>query len=444
MINHNENMWRRVFKLSATFLIAIFLLIGCKKKTTDVGLNAIDSNSLLKGGGIDTFSLSTFSKLDDSVVTKNAILSTLGSCNFPDFGKMNASIFTQIRLVASNPVFEDMSRIIVDSMVLSLKYAGFSGKSDAQTFEVYELNDTISSSSAVNYFINSSIPLKSTNLVDPNANTYAMKSTQSVKVDTTLSVPQLRIKLDTNFAKKLISDTKSNPSDFASADAFVAYFKGLCIRTNNPPQAVGSGGIGYFALTDEATKMTIYYRVRREAPNQNILDKKTYSFRINSSAQRFNRVEIDRSNTKSKQVLDNPTLGQAEFYAQAYGMRGVVKLNTLNNLPKSTIIHKAELFLPVQQIVGSVYSQGSELTLAANLSSEGLSLLNFGFYSEFRKGFVIDVRNFVQQVVSKRIGNTELFIAPKQFISSADRIIFNGKQTSNKLQPKLTLIYTEF
>ena len=117
---------------------------------------------------------------------------------------------------------------------------------------------------------------------------------------------------------------------------------------------------------------------------------------------------------------------------------------TITNLPKSTIIHRAELFLPVQQGLLSPYNLGNEITLAAKLSEEGLSLLNFGVYNDFRKGFVIDVRNLVQQVVSGRLENTDLFVAPKNFITSADRIIFNGTQTSNKLQPKLTLIYSEF
>ncbi|MBU2018523.1 MAG: hypothetical protein KJ941_02650, partial [Bacteroidetes bacterium] len=188
----------------------------------------------------------------------------------------------------------------------------------------------------------------------------------------------------------------------------------------------------------------IYYRVRRPSPNENILDKKQYSFRINSSSQRFNRVEIDRSGTKVEQVINSNQLGQTEFYAQAYGARAVVRLKSITDLPKNTIIHKAELFLPVQYQLASAYNQGSDVTLAANLSEEGLSLLNFGVYSDFRKGFIIDVRNFVQQIVAGRIVNTDLYIAPKQFISSADRIIFNGQQTTNKLQPKLTLIYTEF
>jgi hypothetical protein len=444
MINHKMGLWRKVFQLSATFLLCLLFSVSCKKRTTDIGISSLDKNALLEGGGIDTFSLTTFTELDDTVITKNSVLSTLGSYNDPVFGKINASIFTQIRLVSSSPTFEDISRIVVDSMVLSLKYAGYTGKSDNQTFEVFELNDTISAVPSVLYYKGSSIPLKSINLVDPNADTYKMKSTTEVIIDTLLSVPQLRIKLDTNLAKKFIMDAASNPEYFNTADAFISYFKGICIRVNNPSQSVGSGGIGYFALTDEATKLTIYYRVRQEAPNQNIFNGKQYSFRINSSSQRFNRIEIDRAGTKVDQVINMQQLGQTEFYAQAYGARAVVRLNSITDLPKNTIIHKAELFLPVQYQLASSYNQGSEVTLAANLSVNGLSLLNFGLYSDFRKGFVIDVRNFVQQVVSGRLINTDLYIAPKQFISSADRIIFNGQQTTNKLQPKLTLIYTAF
>ncbi|MFT5581395.1 MAG: hypothetical protein ACI9G9_000645, partial [Psychromonas sp.] len=137
--------WRRVFQLSATFLLAISLSVSCKKKDTSIGANAIDQNSLLNGAKVDTFSLKSFSIIEDSVRTKNPAQNTLGSYVDPVFGKVDASIYTQIRLASSNPNFGNTSQIVLDSFVLAMRYSGFTGKNDPQTFEVYELEEEISS-----------------------------------------------------------------------------------------------------------------------------------------------------------------------------------------------------------------------------------------------------------------------------------------------------------
>jgi hypothetical protein len=90
--------WREVLRLSATFLLAILLITSCKKKDSTLGTNVLDPNSLLNSAQIDTFSLTTFTVVDDSVITDNPAYSVLGSYNDPKFGTMNASFYTQIRL----------------------------------------------------------------------------------------------------------------------------------------------------------------------------------------------------------------------------------------------------------------------------------------------------------------------------------------------------------
>lgn len=440
MMNHTGFTWRRVYTLSATFLLLLTLAISCKKKETKVGLSAIDQEQLIEGGGIDTFSLLTYSKLDDTVFTKNPAISILGTYNDPEFGIARASIYTQFRLTASNPVFEPSSKILVDSFVLSMAYTGFTGKTDAQTFEVYELDDTLSSSSSVKYYMDSDIPLKSNNLVMASSATQKMEWEKPAVVDTSLKVPQLRLKLDTTLARNFIETANGTGGQFASNEAFLQYFKGLCIKTNGATPASGQGGIGYFNLTDDNSRLTIYYRVVQSTGDTL---KKNYFIRVNSAAQRYTRVEFTRS-SKIQALLSNPILGQSEFYAQAFGMRGVIKLPTITNLPKTTIIHKAELFLPIEYQTGQFYENGSSVTIAADVFGDGLFALNLGTYSDFRKGYVVDIRAFVQQVVSGGIENMELFVGPQQFITSANRIVFNGPNTTNKLKPKLSIIYSEF
>lgn len=438
-------MWRRVFGLSATFLLTFFIAFSCKKKDTLLGMNSINPDGLLAGGGVDTFSLKTFSELDDTVITKNSTLSILGSYHDPVFGKMSAAIYTQFRLPSFSPVFEPAEEIIVDSMILALRYAGFNGKSDNQIFEVYELADSIAASTDSSYYDFSATPLKPDNWVLAGKENITMKPTTNAIVDTISVSPQLRIPLDTVKAKKFINDARNATGEFQNETNFADYFRGLCIRTNNPPQSKGTGGIGYFNLIDQDSKMIIYYRVRIINGSDTTYLKKTFNFNINSSCQRYNQVVIDRSGTNVQNVLNNPALGQKEFYAQAFGTRAVIQLTSISDLPKTAIIHSAELFLPIQFQTGSSYQPGTEVTLATRFAGDNvLSLLSFGTYSDFRKGFVLDIRGYVQQVVAGKIANSDLYISPRQFITSADRIVFNGVETMNKVQPKLSIIYTEF
>jgi uncharacterized protein YbcV (DUF1398 family) len=441
-----KHEWRRVFGLSATFLLAFSVFLACKKKETTLGINDIDQNSLLEGGGIDTFSLVTFSEDDDTVITKNPALAVLGSYNDPVFGTFNASIFTQIRLATLNPNFGDTTTLIIDSMVLSLRYAGFNGKKDVQTFEVHELDEIIDKDTAVKYYIDSDLAIKVDNLIMPGTGSITPKPDSKVVIDGVEGDAQLRLSLDTNLARKLIRETYTPGGAFSSADNFTNFFKGVRISVNNPPQAYGSGGVFYFNLVDAASKMTIYYRQTEIVGGVPTELKKKYDFVINSSSEDFTKVVKVRTGTNVKNVLDNPSMGQTEFYSQAFGTRAVVGMKGLENLPKNIIIHKAELFLPVQFQTGSPYFPGSQITVAARLDSttEDFFLLNVGSFSDFRKGYVIDLRNYVQQIVAGKVKNKDLYLAPRQFITSAERIIFNGSNTSNKAQPKLSIIYTEF
>ena len=72
------------------------------------------------------------------------------------------------------------------------------------------------------------------------------------------------------------------------------------------------------------------------------------------------------------------------------------------------------------------------------------SIGTLGEYSSSQKAFTISIREYIQSVILGEIENTELILSPFFFISSADRIIFNGKQTLNKAKPKLDIVYTEF
>ena len=418
------------------FILATLLISACKKKDTLVGQGVLNPDDYLNGITTDTFEIETYTIAEDSIITSNPPNTVLGSYKDPKFGGFNASFYTQFRLGSLNPVFGDPSQIVMDSFVLALKYVGYYGDLSDQTFEIYELDEDLSIDS--NYYSFSTKNVKSSNLVRIGMGTITPKPNQTSIVGGDSLDAQLRIQLDTNFAKNLVLEA-NNGTAFLTNEAFMTFFKGFYVKTNNPTQASGQGAAFYFNLNDAASKLTMYFKLAGI--------NKTFDFLINSSCADFTHLEINNSGTSISAILQNQSLGVNEFYAQAFKHRAVVKIKHINSLPPNTIIHKASLTLPIQYQTGYRFVPGVSISVAAKLKSTDqyyTSLGTYGGFEEYEKHFRIDVRDYIQAVLKGSIDNTGLVISPRYFINSAERIIFNGKNTSNKKKPQLIVTYTTF
>ena len=446
MIQPIFSKWRRE-TLFAAFLLLPLLFTNCKKKDTTVGSAAFDPTELLLAGAVDTFTINTYTTIEDSITTRNPTFNLLGEMNDPIFGKISTSFYTQVRLVSANPDFGALSDIIVDSFVLAMRFGDHTGNYSEQTFEVYELQDAISSDTAVKFYEFSTLPLKQPlkNLVMPGKGTFKPDPLGEAVIDTLLVDPQMRLSLDTNFAKTLLNEA-INGTSFASNDAFIDFFKGFYIKTNNPTQAPGQGAIYSLDMRSSASKLTIYYRRLQQVNGVPTYVVKNYDFVINENCQSFNHVEFDRSGTKVSAADGNKVSGNTEFYAQAFGVRAVVEIPGLSNLPKTALIHKAVLDLPIQYQTASVYNPGLKVFFYNKLSenSKLSSVIYTPNVSEYTKSINTDMRGYVQDIVTGTITNKPIYISPLRSVTSMDRIVFNGRNTSNKMKPKLYVIYTEF
>tara|TARA_B100000524_G_scaffold262384_1_gene143058 strand:+ start:2544 stop:3824 length:1281 start_codon:yes stop_codon:yes gene_type:complete len=419
------------------FFLCSFAIISCKKKEYQLGSDVIDSTSILDGTSVDTFSLYTYTITEDSVISDNPANVVLGSYQDPIFGNYEASFFTQLRLAGVDPNFGDPSLIVIDSFVIALEYVGYYGDLDPQTFEVYELDESMFLDST--YYSFSTINHSSTNLV-PIDNAIITPNTSSPTiVDGDSLAPQLRIHLDTNLARSLITEATSGSTTFSSNDDFLEFFKGLHIKTNNVFQSQGEGAALYLDINDPSSKATIYFRQEGEPASYDLL--------INSDCADFTKVSIDQTGTDVEQVLIDSTEGQDTYYAQAFGARGAMSIPGLINLPKNVVVHRADLSLPIQFQTGYKYQPGSNVSLATRVDSLSQGLINVGVvgvYNPIQKSFDINIRDYVQSIINKEIPLTELMVSPLFFINSAERIIFNGSNTINKMKPKLTITYTSY
>ncbi len=431
----NSFQWRKVQILSATFFCITLALVACKKKETMVGKDAFDANGLLNSNAVDTFQLKTYTIEEDSVVTKDQLHALLGAYNDPKFGTVDASFYTQISL--DNPGSTTFGvNPIVDSIVLSLQYTGYYGENDAQTFEVYELDDDLSAVSDSLYYSFTSKNVKPTNLVFPGKETITPQpSVKSVVGNDTLAA-QLRIPLKNSLATYLMDGV--GLGNFATQDLFHQYFKGIYVKVSNPNPPSGQGAVYYFSLSAINSKLTIYYK--------NDLISKTFSFLMNGTSVDFNHVNFNRTGKPFDNLINNPALGNTEFYAQSFTSRAVVEMSGISNIPKNSIIQKAQLILPVTHYTNNLLYPSLQLNVGTRISADNDTIFSRGnwVYDDNLKAYVIDLRLHVQQVVSQIIANRGVFLRPTYFNSTTERIIFNGSESVNKKKPKLVVTYTNY
>lgn len=440
-----HNNWRKGILLSACFVLALSVLPGCKKTSSKFGTEALNVDDLLAAGGVDTFQLKTYSVLEDTLSTGNQVFGTVGAFHDPKFGIINASLYTQMTISGSIQI---PSATIVDSVVLSLNYGGYYGKLDPQTFEVYELSEEVSKDGT--YKRNSTKTTTGANLVDAGSATQTPNTTNKVVISDgeggsdTLN-PQLRLKLDNAFGQQFLDDmvASGGTGTFASSDAFLSsgYFKGFKINVADATPASGKGAVLYFNLGNSQTKMTIYYKLMNDP-----ITPREVALIINSACGDFNHADVDHTGYHIADVLSNPLNGQTQFYTQSFDSRAVIEFPTVNNLSSKSVINNALLFIPVAYQTGNYYYPSVNLELGYKTDSGKIVAFRTASYNDSQKAFILDLRDYIQDIVSGKAENRGLYLmqSSKYFSCTAERIVFNGPATPYKSKPKLVIKYTEF
>ncbi|HZH86440.1 MAG TPA: DUF4270 family protein [Brumimicrobium sp.] len=424
--------WRKIILFFAAFFCLTTSITSCKKKKNPVGSEALNAGSIMSSDGVDTFKIQTYTVEEDSVFSMDPEFNLIGSYNDEVFGMVEAEFYTQLTLSGFSPDFGDLNALVVDSAVMAFEFGGYYGNLNEQLFEVYEITDDLSRDSS---YTRTSVAQTSTqNLVPTGSNEGLITPNTEVRavVGTDTLNPQLRIPLDLVFAKNLLGVAEGAISD---AD-FVQTFKGLHFKVNNGMLSTGEGSIVYLATTKPASKLTVYYTSNGE--------QGTYDFIVNGNAIDFNHVKTDYSATRVQQVIDDNSLGDVEFYAQAFSTRAKIDFNSISNLPENIIVHSATLELPVNYYLGSNFYPSSEVNVSAQLfdNDDRKYVVTTVTYNQTRKSYVIDLRTYIQNIVKGEIKNNGVFISPKKYNTTTERIIFNGANSTNKKQPKLSIVYT--
>ncbi len=351
-------MKRRYLVLSFAVLITAFAVLfsACRKinEFSDVGGGLIPPID-----NINTFDTSlqvqvfndTFGILTDSLRIGSDDRHFLGQIsNDPIFGRTNAELYLELKPGLSDFFtngtypFGRKDSLVLDSVVLVLGYGERYGDSTIpQTINVYELNQAFKLDSS--YLVRQQ-PLSYGAQLNPGGQLiFPSRLDDSVKVFRDTTAGQMRIKLDTNFARRMMNYDTSNA--YRSDSAFKTYFKGFAVRS------VGSGNaiIG-IDMKSANTKLAFYYKLPKRSGS---LDSTSVTyFTFYSQCKSANYVKRDYAGSPVAAAAGVTVQAPIAYIQNSPGTYASIKIPDLPAL-SNRVVHRAEL------IVEQVYDPSDQL-----------------------------------------------------------------------------------
>ena len=431
--------------LFMAFVAISFLLFACNKKPDRVGIGIQPTTEELSVLFDNSTGLLSHSLMEDSVRTDANVIQTgmTGSMMDPVFGRTTANIFSQFRLSENGHNFG--TDPILDSMVLSLRYSSFYGDStSSQTIRIYELDQNMDADTA--YYSNRVI---SDDGIEIGTLTFVPKPGDSVNVGGEFLSPQLRIKLDTVFAKEILN---ADESVFIDNESWLEFMKGLRISAEH---ATADGGIMLFDMFSVNTALTLYYKTN------DLQDTLSFVFLSNNNCARFTSFDhndyLDASPAFRSQVIDGDTsLGADIFYLQSMGgVKAQIRLPDIQEFfaDRAVTINEAKLIF-------NIYDDGAELAGPpqlglAKIDEDGdyvplpdateASSYYGGYLNEGKTQYYFRISRHVQQVLTGESPNYPLALLISGASFRANRIILYGPDSINSgdLKMSLNVIYTK-
>ena len=404
------------------FLVFSLILIGCKKEINSTGVNAL---GIVNSEVItDTIAVETGSIIDDSIITTNPAYLLLGSYNDKDLGICSASFCSELSLTSYNlnvtdEVFET-NDIESCYLTISINQNSFSGKIASQSFKVYELTDSLYTK---NYYSSSSVNFHPTE-VSENSDNLGFKE-EIVNSGSNSENYTLNIPIKKQFAFEILNESKFNGKVFSSQAEFRKRFKGLKVIAEDETN-IGEGAVFYIA---SSPRLTINFT------GQKSKQKQSFALELNSSGVRFNQVVFSKKNQ-----VDEPFKGSSKFYAQANRMKGYIQIPTIESLPKNAVIHSAKLKLPFEKNETLRLSTEISVALRNSLSDKSFRISNYASMNTTTSDYNLDVKDYIQKVITGKVLNWGLVVAPKFYVSSGEKITFLGP--GNKNSPELIVKYS--
>ena len=434
---------RRKYFLGLVLLSCYSIFFSACKDPDELGLEVQPKSDQFAVIKTDSVSLITWTAREDSLYSKGVIYQLLGSYTDPVFGRSDASFYTQVSLGLSPTLGNSGDVLVPDSLILSLRYAGYYGDTTTTTVaHVYRVTEDILSDTS--YFTSSSFAFDPTDLA--NNFSFSPMPNGSSRVDTINQPAQLRIPLSMVLADSLV--LLNGQSAFASSANWLSYFKGLYVKTD-PENISGKGAISYFDLTSAYTKLTLYYHNTTTGK-----DSLHYDFDLSSGLRTSHQEhEYNGAATDVGHQLIDSTFNDSLNYVQSMGgVKTKILFPYLKHFLDSgnIIVNKAELQITVQSGSTDKFAQPAKLFLTTLDSIgrpgflqdyfEGVSYFG-GDYNSTDRTYKFNISRHLQRILDGKINDYGLALVVSGAVVQANRVVI-GSAKNQHYPMKLHVFYT--
>lgn len=360
--------WRIKFLILTAIAVTVF---SCKKKENDQIKLQPDE---VVGAFVDSdFSVSSFVNQEDSVFSSHGIGSIsrhlAGSIKHDNFGQLNTSFSTQIKIPDDNFLVDNDAVFINGNLVLDKNY--FYGESGDLSILIYELASDLEA--ADTYFTSDKVTLGG--------------FIQEIVVDSELETQT--IPLNQAFVSKVrqLENKLSNQADLNSI------LKGFNFQPSNI-----SGVVGFNPLE---SKIVMNYEVTTSTGTKDTIAKE---FILGDNIAHFNSFSYDRTGSviealSEEEVISTSNLNDVMLVQPGTRIDGNIIFSDLKDKVYNTgeFIYKAELEFIVDQPNYIKSGESSEAFIDINFNDTLTSTL----VSTVSNGLLtFDVTNEVQQMIS--------------------------------------------
>jgi hypothetical protein len=452
--------YNAVRPISAALFLIIVIFSSCDKQDNGTGIGLFARNNELGISFIDSFTVNSRPRFENTIRTNGFSDVLLGSYFDPFFGNTKISFYTQFLINGSGIQFRDGS--ICDSIVFYAKLGVSTGdqfygsENEEMTFNVHQISSDADFSIDSNYFTYSSLEIINESLLDPTFNnTFTPNFVDTVQVgaDTTdkfLGV--LKLNLDPLFGQEIID--LSGTEVLLSNDEFQKVYKGLYITTDG----VQDGSILNIDYSSNATTMVMFMHKDTVTADSAYTIIDDYEFNLTSDiTAHFSEYIHDYEGSGSSEFLaiyNDTSLGNIQYYMQAGGgFAADIKFPTLHSIRDSDAlfpISKAELILPVDSSTTDEYAPGNQLFISridengqkVIIADQGNPILG-GFYDDFRSEYRFVITGHIQSFINGEISSPDVRVEINKPGTSPNRIILNGHDidTTNGVKNLLLRIY---
>lgn len=407
-----------------------------------VGREVLPAEDLIETSFTDSLEFTFETIRLDTVRSYNSEVQLVGNYVDPQFGRIDASTFTQV-LSRTQPLIGD-DDLLFDSLVLRLEFSGFYGRYDTPpVLRIHEITGDWPDGSLIN--TETSLAFSDGLLAPPTPVVLGENGTA-----------QLSIRLSDALGRRLLY---ADPDTLGDRELFSQFFKGLYLTTEPVKQVNREpGAILRLLGSSNNTQLELHYR--EEDETSTVFRAKIEPFQITGSTPRFHEVtRTEEENTllaeEGPAVGEDDTLTQFEFVQGVTQIRNYVRIQEPEQLGR-VAIHRATLTLQVDRsFLGSndrYTPPATLLALAANpdqtlaFSEDGnvdviTSTQSGVSYDPGDGTYTVDLTRYLQEILTGARENHGFLIFPNGAANRIDRAVLGGLGHPS-LAPQLSITYS--